>query len=845
MERRVSTGMPGLDRVIDMLRLGDNVVWQVDTLSDYRKVVEPYIRQAKADGRALYYIRFGTHEPVVRDLEGITVYEVDADQGFEYFATRIHRIIEKCGRKAFYVFDCLTDLLKYWYSDRMIGNFFRVTCPYLFELDTIAYFALIRDSHTAETIGRIRDTTQLLLDLYYENGSFYVHPLKVWQRHSATMFFPHKLIGDEAVCISASVDAAVLAGRFTLNAGRMDYWDITFDEANRAMAGSDREKEKYKELLLRLLLGSESHMRDLCWKYFSLRDLLNIRRREIGTGKIGGKSIGMLLARKILERDPEKRFQPLLEMHDSFYIGADVYYTYIVRNDCWTLRTKQKTEEGYFRYAPMLREKLLEGDFSEETREQFRQVLEYFGQSPIIVRSSSLLEDNFGNAFAGKYDSVFCANQGGPEERLEAFIRAVKQVYASTMNEDALQYRKDRGLMEKDEQMALLVQRVSGDHYGEFFFPHMAGVGNSSNLYVWDAETDVNAGMLRLVFGLGTRAVDRVDGDYPRIVNLDDPTRAPLISNGDERKFSQHYMDLINTRRNEWSHYSVDRAMELELHTDKGLFATKDFATSRRKRELGIPGDAYIVDFRKLLGETDFPRVMRAMLKRLAKAYQYPVDIEFCVNFDENGRYRINLLQCRPLQTRGLGKLVEFPREKDQKLCLLSTKGNFMGGNVHYPVDYIVYVKPEAYLALPEQERYGVARKIGELNRALKGKHAILIGHGRWGTTTTSLGVPVNFTELMHMEAIFEVSYTQGHLMPELSYGSHFFQDLVESGVFYGAVFDGDQDVIFNRDYLYGQPNCLKEFAGEAFEEVISVIHSPGMELFSDTVSQRMLCAVV
>ena len=166
------------------------------------------------------------------------------------------------------MFDCLTDLLKYWYSDRMIGNFFRVTCPYLFELDTIAYFALIRDSHTAETIGRIRDTTQLLLDLYYENGSFYVHPLKVWQRHSATMFFPHKLIGDEAVCISASVDAAVLAGRFTLNAGRMDYWDITFDEANRAMAGSDREKEKYKELLLRLLLGSESHMRDLCWKYF-------------------------------------------------------------------------------------------------------------------------------------------------------------------------------------------------------------------------------------------------------------------------------------------------------------------------------------------------------------------------------------------------------------------------------------------------------------------------------------------------------------------------------------------------------------------------------------------------
>lgn len=196
---------------------------------------------------------------------------------------------------------------------------------------------------------------------------------------------------------------------------------------------------------------------------------------------IGGKTIGMLLARKILESDEEKRFSPVMEMHDSFYLGADVFYTYIVLNGCWTLRTKQKTEEGYYKYAPMLQEKLRHGDFSESMQEQFKRMLEYFGQSPIIVRSSSLLEDSFGNAFAGKYDSVFCANQGTPEERFEAFVDAVRTVYASTMNMDALQYRQDRGLMEEDEQMAILIQRVSGDHYGEYFFPHLAGVGNSSN----------------------------------------------------------------------------------------------------------------------------------------------------------------------------------------------------------------------------------------------------------------------------------------------------------------------------------------------------------------------------
>ena len=140
------------------------------------------------------------------------------------------------------------------------------------------------------------------------------------------------------------------------------------------------------------------------------------------------------------------------------------------------------------------------------------------------------------------------------------------------------------------------------------------------------------------------------------------------------------------------------------------------------------------------------------------------------------------MLQCRPLQTRGLGKTVDIPDVSlAQETCLFATRGNFMGGNVRLPIDYVVFVKTDAYLQLPEQGKYAVARQIGLINALLKGKNAMLIGPGRWGTTTPSLGVPVHYTELSHMTAICEVASMEGGFMPELSYGSHFFQDLVET----------------------------------------------------------------
>ena len=844
-DKEVSTGLSGLDQVIDMLWLGDNVVWQVQSIADYLQVVRPYIEQSKKDGRKLVYFRFGNHEPIMADDEPSVVYKVDASVGFESFATKIHDIIEREGLKAFYVFDCLSDLLEFWYSDLMIGNFFRVTCPFLYQLDTIAYFALIRGVHTHNTIARIRTTTQLLLDLYSVDEKLYVHPLKVWERYSPTMFFPHLIDGEKAVSITSSADAAALFGGQVQSRQARDYWEVTLERAYAALDQGEETQSKIKKLLIGLMIGREPRIAELAGRYFTLRDILYIASREIGSGFIGGKSAGMLLGRKVLEKDAWDVLQNSWEPHDSWYLGSDIFYTYIVQNGWWELRCKQKAPEGYFSLALELREKLLNGKFPEMIREQFYQMLEYFGQSPIIVRSSSLLEDNFGNAFAGKYESVFCANQGSPEERFEAFEQAVRTVYASSMSEDALAYRQSRGLAGMDEQMAILVQRVSGDHYGELFFPHIAGVGHSTNLYVWSKEMDPNAGMLRLVFGLGTRAVDRISGDYAKIVPLDRPTKGPPVAYGDEKKFSQHKVDVLNLKENRMAEIPVETFWDFNLKTGKEAFFSLDSAMLARLQELGRPTNPrpQILDFKKLLEETEFPGLASKILSTLETAYDYPVDIEFAANFNSEGKFKYNLLQCRPLQTKGPGKTVNIPKPAQEDIFFSST-GNFMGGNVRIPLDYVIYVKAHEYLALGEREKYQIARIVGMLNQQFKGKNIMLAGPGRWGTTTPSLGVPVHFSELCNMTALCEVSFRQGGMMPELSFGSHFFQDIVESGIFYAAIFDGEPGVTFRPQRILACENSLAEIlpAEKDWAQVVHLAKASGLVLYSDITSQEILC---
>ncbi len=288
-------------------------------------------------------------------------------------------------------------------------------------------------------------------------------------------------------------------------------------------------------------------MLELVERYLTLEDIVRIRKRMIGTGLIGGKTLGMLLARAILSQQSERPAE-IFEAHDSFFIGSDVFYTYLVRNGVWWVRQNQRNPETFLDGADQARQNILTGRLPDYIVKQIENMLDYFGQSPIIVRSSSLLEDNFGNSFAGKYESVFCANQGSREKRLDDFLAAMRTIYASSMSEKALRYRAQRRLLDRDEQMALLVMRVSGEMHGRDFFPDMAGVGFSFNPYAWSEYIDPKAGVVRLVFGLGTRAVDRSDDDYTRIVALNAPNRRPEANFDEVRDHAQQRVDYPRSR---------------------------------------------------------------------------------------------------------------------------------------------------------------------------------------------------------------------------------------------------------------------------------------------------------
>ena len=823
---KIKSGLPGMDELLNYIRMGDNVVWSVADLEDFKFFAIPFAEQAIRDGRNLIYMRFADHEPLLTPRPGLKICEFDPDKGFEAFTVDIHDRITEEGKDAFYVFDSLSSLQSVWYTDLMMGNFFRVTCPYLFQLDTVAYFPLLRGRHSFEAVARIRDTTQLLLDVY-RGGRIYLHPLKVWNRYSTKMFLPHSCSlqqGEEYRF--ETVDGGVAMSRYyqLVEEEEEKNQDQNYDSHDRffSLAKLDYQRgifsEETERQIIESTLTKDRRLQEMIRKYFRPRDYFQLRDRMVGSGSLGGKACGMLLARKIIHTElPE--YRKYFEPHDSFYIGSDVFYTYIVSNNCWETRIGQRTEEGYFTKAEALKDALLSGTFPPDIREKFRTLLEYFGQSPIIVRSSSFLEDGFGNAFAGKYESVFCVNQGSPEERMEAFETAVRTVYASTMDISALEYRKQRGLQHSDEQMAVLVQRVSGSYHGELFFPAAAGVGYSYSSYRWNKYMDPAAGLLRIVAGLGTRAVDRPDHDYPRLANLDRPAVPMQNSVADRHRFSQRIMDVLDTEKNELTETEIDSMLEnLPLWYKKAVME-RDYEAEAALKRMNRPRQVWFTTCQGLLENQEFTELMQKMLKTLDRVYGNPVDIEYTVNLDEQGEFVVNLLQCRPLYTGGRGKVTEIP-ELPEKNVFFRLKDSAMGSSVKEKIDVVVQIDARAYYEYPYALKPQAAEAVGAINTYYKGKkkHILLMTPGRVGTSSPELGVPVSFAQISGFCGICEVSDNRAGYMPELSYGSHMFQDLVEAGIFYCALWGDERTVQYNEAFFGDLENLFPVICPERKE---------------------------
>ena len=569
---KVSTGISVIDELIDGLKWGDNVVWQVTSTLEYSWLVRPLVEDAVKKGIDIVYIQFDEYA-----ISGISshcrVVTIDPTQGFDYFYRFIQEVMESSGEKIYYIFDNISILARQWGSDESLANFFRTVCPRLFQLDTIAYFCLLRGSHNNQTIARIRDTTQLLIDFYVQNGQSHIRPIKVWDRYSPTMFETHILmspIGKDPEGPWEGIEALpkIMAEQGPPKSEYVKPYETLFHHLKARACWSRANCEALRMELIKTLISLRSEYFEIARKYFSLEDIEKIHNRLVGSGRIGGKAAGMLLARKILDLAAEKdipELKDVLQDHDSYYIGSDVFFEFLLDNDLLYLLSQQyKDRKAIVSEFPKLRKHFLKGCFRPETLSQLRQVLEHYGTQPIIVRSSSLLEDNFGYAFAGKYDSVFCTNQGEFEDRFHDFLNAIKMVYSSVLKPDALLYRIKHKLIYTDEQMGVLVMRVEGRQMNEKLMPIIAGVGFSRNFYPWSPRINIDRGLLRIVFGMGTRAVDRVGNDYPRMIALSHPNIRPVLYESEIRRYSQHSIDLIDLSSNRFVTMGLDEVIGME-----------------------------------------------------------------------------------------------------------------------------------------------------------------------------------------------------------------------------------------------------------------------------------------
>jgi hypothetical protein len=627
--------------------------------------------------------------------------------------------------------------------------------------------------------------------------------------------------------------------------------ELVFEQAMaiEKMSAEDRARldarlQEAKVVLIRTMISDQLRYINIAKEWLKLEDLIDIRRRKIGTGRIGGKAAGMLLAARVIKERGGNELRQALRTPESYYVGSDLLYTFMAINNLFHWNDqKYKTETEMRDEYPQVLAEFLAGDFPPDILDKLTSLLVSVGTVPLIVRSSSLLEDNFGTSFAGKYESIFLPNQGTLQENLSALTHAIARVYASTLNPNALLYRRSKGLQDYDERMAILIQTVVGEPLGDYYLPHGAGVAFSRNMYRWSQQIKADDGFLRLVWGLGTRAVDRVGNDYPRLVALSHPLLRPSTSAKNIRRYSQQFVDVIDMKANCLRTLPIQDVLQTNYYPLRYLVQLDEegYFVSLRSRLVEGDQKRLVLTFEDLLRRTYFGRHMRDMLHLLEESYQAPVDLEFAVQLEpgENGGALLNifLLQCRPQSHLERSEQVPLPTDLPKKNIIFSTQFVVPQGRVD-GIKYVLFIPPEGYFELnPTTDRVKLARAIGRLNAALKGQCFICVGPGRWGSSNSDLGVPIDYGDIYNSRSLVELAGQGIGPAPEPSLGTHFFQDLLESKIYPLAIYLEEETSIFNREFFYKTPNHIQDKI-TVEPEVLKAIrlinvddYSPGQQL--------------
>ncbi|MEK6643794.1 MAG: PEP/pyruvate-binding domain-containing protein [Planctomycetota bacterium] len=591
--------------------------------------------------------------------------------------------------------------------------------------------------------------------------------------------------------------------------------------------------------LIRHFISDQLEFIAIAKQYLRIRDFEHIVNRiigaESGMGRIGGKAAGMFLASTIISnrRVPSTQEPALpkefvstggrsadgeggVAIPESYFLRSDVIEDFIAFNGYGEYQNqKYKTPEEIRKEYRIIRGAFRNGEFPAGIVDRLRGILQKIGTHPVIVRSSSLLEDRFGTAFSGKYASIFVANQGSPERRLKELLGAIAEVYASALGPDPLLYRREHDLIDYQEDMAVLIQKVIGRRFGPYFAPMFAGVAFSRNEYRWSPRIKKEEGLMRIVMGLGTRAVDRVGSEFPRMVALGMPTLRHESTMPEVVRHSQRTIDVINLEKNKMESITIEQlwghARDLQM---------LDRVFSIRKDGMLVPPTGTYIDcdpsdlfvtFDKLMSEGQFPNQMRNILRKLEEAYGVPVDVEFAHDGEQ-----LYLLQCRTQSQVEEAERVQIPTDIPEERVVF-TANKFIRTGLVENIEYVINIDPRDYDALPTKEgRTAVARVVGRLNEVLSGRRFILIGPGRWGSNDMRLGVPVTYADINKSKMLIEVARERDGYVPEVSFGTHFFQDLVEARIAYLPLYPDDRRNRFNETFLQESPNSLARLLPEA-----------------------------
>ncbi|MBI4862701.1 MAG: PEP/pyruvate-binding domain-containing protein [Candidatus Riflebacteria bacterium] len=607
-------------------------------------------------------------------------------------------------------------------------------------------------------------------------------------------------------------------------------------EGDPALSPSDDRKVRVA-LARRFLSDSLSYIR-IAKDHMRIHDFGRLLSRVVGPaqgrGRLGGKATGLILASHILRsRAQAGSLIEKVRIPHTWYVTTDALFEFIHYNALDDLQSLKfasidEVQHGF----PYLEQVFKRSFFPQELVQQMRVALEDLGEGPLIVRSSSLLEDSEGTAFSGKYRSLFLANMGTREQRLAALLDAIEEVYASVFGPDPIQYRAERGLLDFQEEMGIIIQQVVGRRVGKYFFPAFAGVAFSNNEFRWSPTIRREDGVLRLVLGLGTRAVDRIGDDFPTLVSPGRPELRVNVTPEQIMYYSQRKIDVLNLETGRFESPAIDRVFKEAgdaFPMLEKLVSIRDGGSLRKplKTMLDPRTDDLVVTCAGLLESTDFVKQMREILKVLQESLGMPVDVEFA--HDGKDLY---ILQCRSQSRFGDEERVSIPHYIPDGRKLFSANRFVTNGRVS-GIRYVVYVDPDEYAGLGSRdEMVAVADAVSRLNALLPRRSFILMGPGRWGSRgDISLGVGVTYAGICNTLMLIEIARKKGGYVPDLSFGTHFFQDLVEAKIRYLALYPDTPGVLFEERFFRESPSVMSTLLPDhqRLDRVIRVIDVPAV----------------